>query len=89
MGKWDADIYMFGHVHKKQADRMPRLGLQAGKLVSKPQLLVLCGTYLKTFTDTQESTYSERAGYPPTEIGSPIIVIEPGKTSGYELRADI
>lgn len=89
MGKWDADIYMYGHDHKKQIDRLPRLGLQHDKLVAKPQLLVLCGTFLKTFTDTVDSTYSERGGYPPTEIGSPIITITPGNKTGYEMKADI
>lgn len=89
MGKWDADIYMYGHDHKKQIDRIPRLGLQKDRLVARPQLLVLCGSFLKTFLDTSDSTYSERSGYPPTEIGSPVIYITPGVRDGYEVRADI
>jgi len=89
MGKWDADIFIYGHGHKKQADRMPRLGLQGEHLIAKPQLLVLCGTYLKTYLKSSDSTYSERAGYPPVEIGSPTIIITPGRKAGYELKADI
>jgi hypothetical protein len=89
VGHWDADIYMYGHVHKKQIDRVPRLGLANGKLIAKPQLFCICGTFLKTYMATADSTYSERGGYPPVEIGGITVYITPGKKSGVELTGDI
>ena len=74
---WDADIFLYGHVHRKQADRIPRLGLWGDKLISKPKLLGICGTFLRTYTDTANPTYSEIAGYPPTEIGALTVNIRP------------
>ncbi len=89
IGHWDADIYLFGHCHKKQVDRVPRLGLSNGKLVAKPQLMAICGTFLKTYLMTADSTYSERGGYPPVEIGGVTVYIIPGKHKGFELAGDI
>ena len=74
---WDADIFLFGHVHKKQTDRIPRLGLAGNSLVHKPILLGICGTFLRTYSKTIDSTYSEEKGYPPVEIGGLIINVQP------------
>lgn len=80
MKYFEADCYLYGHVHKKQADRIPRLGICGNKLIAKPRLLGIAGTYLKTYTDHEASTYSERAGYPPTEIGHITLNIRPVRT---------
>jgi hypothetical protein len=77
VGFWDADIFLYGHVHKKQNDRVPRLGLAGLQLISRPKVMVLCGTYLKTFLLGENPTYSEKEGYPPTEIGASLITIKP------------
>lgn len=74
---WDADVFLYGHVHKKQTDEIPRLGLSGEKLISKPLIIGICGTYLKTYTQTPDSTYSEEAGYPPTLIGGLTLHIKP------------
>lgn len=74
---WDADVYLYGHVHRKQSDRIPRIGLSGQKIISKPKLIGICGTFLKTYSDTTDSTYSERAGYPATEIGGITLCIKP------------
>ncbi len=74
---WDADVFCYGHVHKKQSDRISRLGMAGEKLISKPKLLVVCGTFLKTFGPNEDPTYSEVKGYPPTEIGGVTINIRP------------
>lgn len=74
---WDADIYLYGHVHRKQTDRIPRLGISGSSLVAKPKLIGICGTYLKTYTQSADPTYSEVAGYPPTEIGHLSLCIKP------------
>ena len=74
---WQADIYLYGHTHRKQADRVPRLGIAGQKLISKSKIVGICGTYLKTYTTTADSTYSEEKGYPPVEIGGIAINIKP------------
>jgi hypothetical protein len=74
---WDADLFLYGHVHRKQSDRVPRLGLVGEKLVSKPKMIGICGTFLRTYSDTTDSTYSELKGYPPTEIGGLTVNIQP------------
>jgi hypothetical protein len=76
---WDADLFLYGHVHKKQSDRVPRLGLSGSKLISKPKLIGICGTFLRTYSDTIDSSYSELKGYPPTEIGGLTVNIKPRK----------
>ena len=87
MGKWDADVFMYGHGHKSQVDKFPRLGRMGNKVTAKPKMLVLCGTFLKTFTDDVDPTYSEISGYPPTDIGCPRIIITPTEGNGYKLNA--
>jgi hypothetical protein len=77
---WDADIYLYGHTHRKQADRIPRLGVAGSKLISRPKIVGICGTFLKTYTNTTDSTYSEEKGYPPVEIGGLTINIKPDST---------
>lgn len=74
---WDADVFLYGHVHRKQADRIPRLGLSGEQLISKPKLVGICGTYLRTYSKTTDSSYSELKGYPPTEIGGLVLNITP------------
>jgi hypothetical protein len=74
---WDADLFLYGHVHRKQSDRIPRLGLHGNKLISKPKLIGICGTYLRTYSNSIDSTYSELKGYPPTELGGIAINIKP------------
>jgi len=79
---WDADLFLYGHVHTKQYDEIPRLGLRGMKLIAKPKVLVICGTFLKTYLEGADATYSEICGYPPTTIGGVNIDIKP-KTSGW------
>lgn len=74
---WDADIFLYGHVHRKQNDRVPRLGLVGMQVISRPKIMVLCGTYLKTFLIGENPSYSEKEGYPPTTIGASLITIKP------------
>lgn len=74
---WQADVFLYGHVHRKQTDTVPRMGLTGDKLISKPKILCICGTYLKTYTTGNQPTYSEVKGYPPVEIGGVCVSIKP------------
>jgi predicted phosphodiesterase len=77
VGYWDADIFLYGHVHRKQTDEVPRLGLAGKKLISKPKLFGICGTFLKTYSEGETASYSERAGYPPVTVGGVTLCIKP------------
>ena len=85
---WDADIFLYGHVHRKQSDRVPRLGLSGDTLISKPKLIGICGTFLKTYSKTADTTYSELKGYPPVEIGGIKVNIKPRRHS-FESWIDV
>ena len=85
---WEADVFLYGHVHRKQTDRIPRMGLSGLKLISKPKLIGICGTYLKTYLEGTDTTYSEKAGYPPTEIGSLTLNIKP-KSNWVDMWIDL
>jgi len=74
---WDASVFLFGHVHKRQSDRIPRLGLVGNTLTAKPILLGICGTFLRTYSKTTDSTYAEEKGYPPVEIGGIVLNLKP------------
>jgi predicted phosphodiesterase len=77
---WDADIFIYGHVHQKKQDRRPRGGLAGDRtLIARPQILVINGTFLKTFSDGVDPTYAESRGYPMTEIGGVTIHIKPNR----------
>ncbi|MCP4648859.1 MAG: hypothetical protein GY853_02090 [PVC group bacterium] len=74
---WPADVFLYGHVHRKQADRIPHMGLSGLKLYPRPRILCICGTFLKTYSDNEDSTYSEEKGYPPVEVGGLTLNIKP------------
>jgi hypothetical protein len=78
MAFWpDANIYLYGHVHRRQSDQIETFGVCGTKLVPKPKHIYLCGTFLKTYSLTDEATYSEEKGYPPVSIGGVNISIKP------------
>jgi hypothetical protein len=76
----DAPLVLMGHVHEQLSYSNVRLskgrGKNKGKIVDKLQTGVVCGTYLRTYSQGH-SGYGERAGYRATPLGSPIITIIP------------
>lgn len=74
---WNADVYFYGHTHQKLTDQRDRLGRSGKRLIAKNQYLAVCGTFLKTFSETTNSTYSEEAGYAPVAIGGIALRIRP------------
>jgi hypothetical protein len=74
---WDADIFLYGHTHQRKVDSIPRMGLVGSKLISKPKIIGVCGTFLKTYTTDIQPTYAEVKGYPPVEISGISVTIRP------------
>jgi hypothetical protein len=77
---WDADLFLYGHGHHRKYDEVPRLSLKGDKLIARPKVLVLCGTFLRTLSDNATPSYSEREGYPPVPIGGVDIYLKPDRT---------
>jgi UDP-2,3-diacylglucosamine pyrophosphatase LpxH len=77
MAYFDADIFLYGHTHKLQCDTVPRLSLNGDRLIARPKHLCICGTFLKTYSDSTDVTYSEAKGYPPVSLGGLEISIKP------------
>ena len=88
MAYWDADVFLYGHVHRLQSDRVPRMGLVGDRLISKPKVIGICGTFLKTYSRGTDSTYSEVKGYPPVDVGGLTLNIKPRK-NWVEMKMDV
>ncbi len=80
ISQFDCDIALYGHTHRLQADTMPRLAIVGDKLVSKEKHLVICGTFLKTFSEGTDATYAEQMGLQPAKIGGAVISIKPNRS---------
>lgn len=68
---YDADIHLMGHDHQKLGKRYIRLGVTSNgtpKLEHKPIILARTGSFLKTCV-IGDTSYSEKAGYPPNDLG--------------------
>jgi len=86
---WVADMFMYGHDHRLQSTRSVTIGAGANrKMVTKHKFIFLCGSYLKTLSDTTDATYSEIGGYPPIEVGGISIKIKPSAT-WVEVTSDV
>jgi hypothetical protein len=71
---WDADIYLVAHSHDLFGVRRVKVDYNGARK------LVFCqtGTFLKT-AEWNTTTYSERAGFPPTKTGIARIEWQPWK----------
>jgi DNA repair exonuclease SbcCD nuclease subunit len=75
---FNADLILMAHEHKKiAAPPVLRLGLNSrGKLIQEVQNAVMTGSFLRGFVEGS-SSYVERSGYHPTDLGVPIVTIKP------------
>lgn len=73
----DADICCYAHDHRCLSDYNVIIGSSGMRAIEKKRYVVVCGSYLKTFSKTSSSSYSEKGGYRATAISSPIITIWP------------
>src|SRR5579859_7408919 len=80
--EWEADVYLKGHVHQYGVTQKVALsyGERDGepRIAKRDRLFMLTGTYLLGYQiGVQETTtYSERKGYPPSEIGGGVILFD-------------
>ena len=66
-----ADIHAFGHNHRLTGVDRVKVGVDGNrkKIVSKKEVILNTGTFLKSFSDSSDTSYAERARYIPGELG--------------------
>ncbi len=87
MHRWPkADIVIIGHVHEKMMHKnVPLDGNdKCSKIVQTPQVGIITGSYLKTYSEGV-TTYGEQRGYSPVALGAAAIIIKPD-TGEMEVR---
>jgi len=78
--RFDADIIVVGHDHRKQYVKYPILYMSEGKtpkLMSKSKVVVLGGSWKKAYSPDTSATWEETKGFPASEIGGVTIEINP------------
>ena len=84
----NSDIILRGHTHQLTVLQQSRLRIPAsGKLqiVDAPQILVQCGSYMRTYQEGVAG-YGEVKEYLPSILGSPEIQIFPQNTLSYNVN---
>lgn len=86
-GSYDADLYYFGHDHKRDFTELSPVIRMSNdlKLVESRRYMVFPGSYLKTLNDEVYPNYAEAKGLPPSPIGTKRVEVEI-TTDGYEIR---
>jgi len=78
MNRFEADIYMVGHVHDQIGKRIVEIGADAPceHLVARERVGIIAGTYLRTYQQGM-TTYGEKRGYQPVPLGCTFVKIRP------------
>ncbi len=83
-----SDVYLRGHTHQLGFIQQARLHIPVdGKLdiVDKPQILVQCGSYLRSYAK-DITTYAEKKRYNPAILGSPEVQIFPKDKAHFNIN---
>ena len=80
MDSFEADFYAIGHMHDIITDEKAYLTLNArNQIKQKVKVGAICGCWFRTYTQDIRASYGEKRAYPPSVIGCPVFVIDPGK----------
>ena len=77
--RYDCDIFVAGHDHRKQSVKYPVMSISGEKdvrLRARPKLVVLGGSWKKSYSNDTSATWEETKGFPPSEIGGVTISIK-------------
>jgi len=77
---WEADLFLYGHVHELKFDKSDKMVLSGNKIISKPKRLYICGSFQKTFLDGDIPTWAETKGFRPISVGAWNIMMKPNGT---------
>ena len=85
-----ADICLYSHSHDCWVKPIVEVDSSSGRVAEVLKLVVETGAFLKTFSDSDVPTYSEQAGYPPRNLGCPVIEITtPKGTDVFRLKGKV
>jgi UDP-2,3-diacylglucosamine pyrophosphatase LpxH len=74
--EFDADIYCFGHDHKSWDIKLPRVGINNnGKPYDRSVLILCCGTFKKSLSNDENTTWEESRGFSPSILGGKVVEI--------------
>ena len=73
----EADIYLMGHLHTMTAYLPEKLALRNHKIQDIHKVAVTTGSWLRSYTQNSPTSYGEMKGYPPSQIGSPVVSLYP------------
>jgi predicted phosphodiesterase len=73
----EADIYLMGHLHSMSSYLPEKLALRNHRIKSVHKIAVTTGSWLRSYTQGMTPSYSEKKGYPPSQIGAPCILLHP------------
>lgn len=85
---FEADIFLYGHDHKLQQDKVDFMGIRGNKFVPMAKRIFLCGTFLRTFSHTDEPTWSETRGHHPVSLEGLNIFVQPLR-EGFKIWSDL
>jgi hypothetical protein len=79
MDSFEADFYAHGHVHDIITDTKATLTLDnRGRIKQRVKVGAMTGCWFRTYCQDIRASYGEKKNYPPTVIGCPVFVIDPG-----------
>jgi hypothetical protein len=86
---WQAHLFLYGHVHKLKVNDIEE-GCMVGDSSWKTftNRMLICGTYQRSFSTGQTTTYAEKKGYNPTTLRHPVVYLTPDRVSGVNMRVE-
>jgi hypothetical protein len=87
----EADIHALAHIHTKGTVMKPKEYINTGGTLGtyvKNRYVIVCGTYMKTGSNTENVTWAQRMGFPLRAIGNMRAVITP-RSDKPRLEIDI
>jgi hypothetical protein len=82
LARYTADLVMIGHWHTRQTVPGSTIGLNrpGTRIRHAERRGLVTGHWLRGYTQDTE-TYVERAGFPPSPVGCPVVELRPGDKS--------
>jgi hypothetical protein len=86
---WDADIFFYGHDHRLEHHVIPFMGIRGEQYLPKNKHIILPGTFLRTFSKTDEPTWAETRGFHPAPLqGTDLYIKFSGRGFGMKIWSD-
>jgi hypothetical protein len=77
--RYEADIFFYGHDHQRKQNSVEFMGICGKRFIPKQKRIFFPGTFLKTFSKTDEPTWAETRGFNPVTVGGVNVFIKPNR----------